>query len=452
MAKKSPAKQDKLLEIKVMWGGIVLDVRHFTGEQAVTVGTHPEATFKMITALPGEQTFTLVSPGGAGGHVVNAERSMEMEIRRNGSTLDAHQLPSTGAVRAHALGIRDRCRVLIGQLAFVIQYITPTAGVKSKPLATADLSLAKWVVVFLVMALGLWTAILLTPPPETDFTHYIKNPSRFAGMITPSPAIAERKKFDIIKERKVIPVKVNEGNWKKSENRRKSENKNIPREVKEKRDREVALASGLLDLLKKKRPGDGAGDGPGGNLFQGSHMTNLDQELEGIQAPGDGDTGGVGALRPGGGRPGAGGGDPFATAKGDDYSHRFEDMGYDNIAIGPTTKNPIKVDRDPDGTKLLGDGLSMELVGDHMARRWSNFKYCYSRQLDRDPNMWGKVTVNFTIGKNGRVGEAQVITSSLNNVNVEECVLRTIRRIIFPRPQGGGEVIVTYPFLFTTTQ
>jgi hypothetical protein len=40
----------------------------------------------------------------------------------------------------------------------------------------------------------------------------------------------------------------------------------------------------------------------------------------------------------------------------------------------------------------------------------------------------------------------------MNDMNVESCVLRTIRRINFPRPDGGGEVIVTYPFLFTTTQ
>ena len=444
--------QDKLLEIKVMWGGIVLDVRHFTGDQAVTVGTHPDATFKMINALPGEQTITLVSPGGAGGHVINAERSMEMEIRRNGSVLDSHQLPSTGAVRAHALGIKDRCRILIGQLAFVIQYIRPTPGVKSKILATADLSLGKWVLVFLVVALGLWTAIQLTPEPTTDFTSYIKNPSRFAGMITPNPAIAEKKKFDIIKERKVIPVKVNEGNWKRSENRRKSVNKNVPRKVKEERDREVALASGLLDLLRKRKPGNGAGDGHGGDLFQGSHMTNLDQQLEGIEAPGEGDSSGVGGLREGGGRHGIGSGDPFAMASGNDYSLGNPDIGYDNIAIDRTSKKPVKVVKDPDGHKVLGDGLSKSLVGEHLTRRWNQFKFCYSRQLDRDPNLWGKVTVNFTIHGNGRVREAMVINSSLNNANVEECVLRTIRRIIFPRPQGGGEVIVTYPFLFTTTQ
>jgi TonB family protein len=441
---KSPAQQDKLLEIKVMWGGIVLDVRHFTGKQAVTVGTHPDATFKMITALPGEQTFTLVSPGGAGGHVINAERSMEMEIRRNGSVLDSHQLPSTGAVRAHALGIRDRCRVLIGQLAFVIQYIRPAPGVKSKALATADLALAKWFVVFLVVALGLWTAIQLTPAPEADFTGYIKNPARYAGMILPTHR-PDKKHFAPIEkdEPKILRVKMD------SAYHRSNQNKNSKGEaVSSREDYERKVKDSPLGWLKEIGGGGADGDA---SVFGSTNLTSLDQELDGIEAPGMGDNKGFGGLGTRGGKPGGG------SNLGLGGLSPFRDMpptcpSYSSVDIARTTKKPIKVDRDPTGTKLLGDGLSMDLVGDYMARRWSNFKFCYSKELDRDPNLWGKVTVTFTIGANGRVNEAVVLHTSLSNANVEECVLRGIRRIRFPRPHGGGEVIVTYPFLFTTTQ
>ena len=126
--------------------------------------------------------------------------------------------------------------------------------------------------------------------------------------------------------------------------------------------------------------------------------------------------------------------------------------GYDSVDITRTTKKPIKVKRDREGTRLYGDGLSKSLVGEYLSRHWNQFKWCYSRELDKDPNLYGKVTVTFTISNEGRVGEAQVLSSSMNDMNVESCVLRTIRRIRFPRPDGGGEVIVTYPFLFTTTQ
>jgi hypothetical protein len=448
---EKPSEKDRLLEIKVMWGGIVLDVRHFAEDETVTVGALPEATFRIITTLPGEQTFTLVGPGGAGGHVVNAERSMEMEIRRNGRILDPHQLPSTGTVRAHALGLNDRCRVIIGQLAFVIQYIPPTPGMRSKALAQADLSLAKWVVVFLILALGLWTAVQLTPPSQADVTNYIKNPSRFAGMIVPSPTTADKRKFAVIEERKHIAVTVKNGEWNKSENRKKAVGKNIPRKIKEERDREVALSSGLLDLLRRKKPGDGAGSSPGGDLFQGSPLVNIDQELEGIQAPGTGDTGGVGGLRPGGGRAGVGG-DAFSPAGGDDPFGRPGDREYSSVDIARPGKGGINVIQDPKRTKLLGDGLSRSVVGRYIERRWLQFKHCYEKELNRDPNLWGKLTATFTISGTGRVSDAQVLTTSLNNANVESCVLGRIRSIRFPQPKGGGEVIVTYPFLFTTTQ
>lgn len=445
-AAERPSEKDRMLEIKVMWGGIVLDVRHFAGDETVTVGTHPEATFRIITALPGEQTFTLVSPGGVSGHVVNAERSMEMEIRRNGRILDSHQLPSTGSVRAHALGIQDRCRILIGQLAFVIQYIPPTRGVKSKALASADLSLAKWVVVFLVVALGLWTAIELTPSPETDVSNYIKNPARYAGMIFPTQRSEDKHRFAPIEKRKYIEVRASDtAAYDRTESSRKTDGD----AVNSRDDYERKIKDSPLGWIKEMGGGGDEGDG---TVFGSTNLTSLDQELDGIHAPGmqDGDGwGGMGVRtgKPGGpgSNLGLGGTNPFGR-------NGPMGPGYDSVDITRTTKKPIKVKRDREGTRLYGDGLSKSLVGDYLSRHWNQFKWCYSRELDKDPNLYGKVTVTFTISNEGRVGEAQVLSSSMNDMNVESCVLRTIRRIRFPRPDGGGEVIVTYPFLFTTTQ
>ena len=437
--------QDKLLEIKVMWGGIVLDVRHFTGEQAVTVGTHPEATFKMITALPGEQTFTLVSPGGAGGHVVNAERSMEMEIRRNGSVLESHQLPSAGAVRAHALGIADRCRVLIGQLAFVIQYIKPAAGVKSKTLATADLALAKWFFVFLVVALGLWTAIQLTPEPAADFTSYIKNPARYAGMILPTHQ-PDKKRFAPIEKPEYIEVRSSKhAAYDKAEHR----NRKNGEAVNSREDYEQKVKDSPLGWLKEIGGGGDEGDG---SVFGSTNLTSLEQELDGIEAPGMRDNKGFGGMGTRSGKPGGPGSDLGLGGMGPFGPGGPLGPGYDSVDIVRTTKKPIEVKRDKEGTRLYGDGLSKSLVGEYLGRYWSQFKWCYSRELDKDPNLYGKVTVTFTISNKGRVSEASVLNSSMNDMNVESCVLRTIRRINFPPPDGGGEVIVTYPFLFTTTR
>jgi len=91
------------------------------------------------------------------------------------------------------------------------------------------------------------------------------------------------------------------------------------------------------------------------------------------------------------------------------------------------------------------------VVGEYLGRHWSKFKYCYEKGLLRDANIYGKVAVTFTIGADGRVEQAEILQASLEDNNVQQCVLRTVRHIRFPKPRGGGEVIVTYPFLFTTS-
>jgi hypothetical protein len=56
--------------------------------------------------------------------------------------------------------------------------------------------------------------------------------------------------------------------------------------------------------------------------------------------------------------------------------------------------------------------------------------------------------VRFLIAASGRVSQSGVENTSLQNANVERCLVSTIQRIVFPEPQGGGVVEVSYPFLF----
>ncbi len=65
-----------------------------------------------------------------------------------------------------------------------------------------------------------------------------------------------------------------------------------------------------------------------------------------------------------------------------------------------------------------------EIVNNHN----STVQYCYQRELKRNPELKGKLVVRFTIGSNGSVKEAQIISSTLNNESVERCILNRIRR------------------------
>jgi len=74
-------------------------------------------------------------------------------------------------------------------------------------------------------------------------------------------------------------------------------------------------------------------------------------------------------------------------------------------------------------------------------------KFCYERELVKSPNLMGRVMVQFTISAQGSVLASLVQSSTMNNVPAEQCIAAAVRRWEFPKPQGGGIVVVTYPFV-----
>jgi TonB family protein len=86
----------------------------------------------------------------------------------------------------------------------------------------------------------------------------------------------------------------------------------------------------------------------------------------------------------------------------------------------------------------------MSVVQSHMAA----IKHCYEKELRKDPELSGTVTVGFTVGARGTVTEAAVKQSTLKNKEVEGCMIEDIKGWIFPEPRGGQPVPITYPFKF----
>jgi TonB family protein len=59
------------------------------------------------------------------------------------------------------------------------------------------------------------------------------------------------------------------------------------------------------------------------------------------------------------------------------------------------------------------------------------------------------VAVRFIVSPTGAVQSAGVHESSLGAPRAEGCIAQAVRRWSFPSPEGGGIVIVTYPFVLT---
>jgi len=71
---------------------------------------------------------------------------------------------------------------------------------------------------------------------------------------------------------------------------------------------------------------------------------------------------------------------------------------------------------------------------------------CYGTELTNQPDLSGRVTIQFTIAASGAILASVVQSSTINNPHTEICIAQVLRRWAFPKPQGGGIVIVSYPF------
>lgn len=184
------------------------------------------------------------------------------------------------------------------------------------------------------------------------------------------------------------------------------------------------------------------GGGGGGGVFGGGLGNGIDAALENLGGPGhnamagDGLTG-VNARNLGGGIGGNGLslGGPIGPGRGDGPP-------------GPGLRGhhaEVVVCRD---CNLSPQGYDRELILKVVRRHQNEIRFCYESELQKLPELAGKVTVAWIIGPTGSVDSAEIAESGLGNANVEACIVQKVRRWSFPEPKGGQEVAITFPWVF----
>jgi TonB family protein len=100
------------------------------------------------------------------------------------------------------------------------------------------------------------------------------------------------------------------------------------------------------------------------------------------------------------------------------------------------------------GDPSVVGALDQKLVDAVVKRHMNQIRYCYQRELVKDPNIAGEVVVAFEIAGDGAVSSASIASSTMGHTGVESCVTGRFQRMRFPAPSDGGTVTVTYPFVF----
>lgn len=100
------------------------------------------------------------------------------------------------------------------------------------------------------------------------------------------------------------------------------------------------------------------------------------------------------------------------------------------------------------GRAVVRGSLDRETIRRIIRHHINEVKFCYESELTKKANLAGRVSVQFTISATGQVITSVLQSSTMGDVRVESCVTQAVRRWEFPKPVGGGLVIVSYPFNF----
>jgi hypothetical protein len=95
----------------------------------------------------------------------------------------------------------------------------------------------------------------------------------------------------------------------------------------------------------------------------------------------------------------------------------------------------------------LSGRIPAEVIQRTVRQNYGRFRSCYDMGLRTNPNLTGRVTARFVIGRDGAVSNAMNGGGDLPDAAVTSCVISAFYGLSFPAPDGGI-VTVTYPIMF----
>ena len=155
---------------------------------------------------------------------------------------------------------------------------------------------------------------------------------------------------------------------------------------------------------------------------------------------------GVGGLGLSGSGGGGGGGVADAGGVGR-LGTRGNGVGYGRGANGLGERASV-APRVRGGAPAVSGMLSADLVQRVFRRHTREIRSCYEKQLRKVPTLAGKVVLKLIIDALGKVISATISETTLKDSEVETCMAARAAKWVFPAHKGGGQAVITYPFVF----
>ena len=425
------------------------------------IGSDVTADTPVASEFVGASAFSLVSTTGAD-FMVNVTPSMSGEVHLDGQSIPLPQFVQQRGP-SFSLGDRGRAKVDCGATTFLI-----SATPKPRPVPVPFL-IWRWseqaYTVGTAAALLLFLLMIFSVPPDPKSLSLdlFNADSRFVNFLIKPPEEKEEEIPEWLKKKgpdeqggKGKRHKGEEGKMgkKTSKNKEglyglKGPKDNPDPHLAKKLAEEQAKNAGILGVLKMSE-GSHLASIFGRDTAAGNDAVNVLGGLIGNEIGEAYGVGGLGLVGTGTGGGGTGEGTiglgNFGTiGKGGGGGNG---SGYGRGAGGLGGRRARAPDVIPGQANVRGS-LDKEIIRRIIRRHINEVKYCYETELTKKADLSGRISVQFTIAATGQVIASVLQSSTMGNIRVENCVVQAVRRWEFPKPMGGGIVIVSYPFNFT---
>ncbi len=476
-------RKPAVLEVAGLWSDTIVDVQHVRrGERPVTAGSATGLRWRLLglpvawvpsnfakvawmlapmlsetteewtsdffipsDRLPSDQFELFTCENGQ--FVAHFSEEWDGFVDFDGERILFEELIASGRAEPtgagmYAFPIEEGARLVadLGDVTVMGHLVPDSAGLRTRPGADIDPVFAGVTGMF-TCVFAMLLGVLWTSPPPPDSTVAVLE-ERVASLVlqrpTPPPVEAARTN-DSQEHNPGAKAKKAEGTVGKRDAKQTRAKGTKVAQSKKQLDQQIATSAGVLGVFND----DSALSGMlGQSALAADFNTGIGGALgaKGVQLG----SGGMGSR--GGGLGGGGSADGFGG-----LSTKGRGSGRDGFGEngGQFTKKGTGSLGRIDGSPIILGALDKSLIDQVVRRHMNQLRYCYQRELTKNPDLGGKITIKFVIDREGQVSTAKVKSSTMGNAAVESCMTSRFQRFTFPKPKGNGVVIVSYPFLFS---
>ncbi len=419
-------------------------------KHAFTVGTAKGVNFIMGDARLGGESFEVVRSDGQS-FSVRFTGKMKGELIRKGESMDLKAVIESGKAshegEAYALTLKDDDFLSVDLGGVTLEVVLESVPKRAvAPLGeSVDFSVVNiFLVMFFLASMFVISAANHAAAGEEYADELAGSNARIAKLIVKPPETQKNKFLEKLNQQKAEKQAEKAAKAKKEEGKmgqKEAPKQNAQTTNQGKPDKKAAAKNMAAKIF--------GGKGGAASLFGGGGIGgDLKSAMGNMFGAKGGAAAGLGGLGLKGGGGGGGGGGSTVGIGSVGTKGRGGGMGGYGTGVGGLGgKQSVEVGIAADEATVSGS-LDKELIRQVIQRNRGQIRYCYESLLNRFPKLGGKVAIRFTIASEGNVVTSSVAQSTAGNSELEQCVAGRVRTWAFPKPKGGGSVVVTYPFIF----